>query len=223
MCSCVFTISYFLFLLYIFSMDERNLKTVDYYDKEAQSWSDSHGGNEKVSWWEKEMETFKSYLPNGSIIEVGAGGGKDAEALIKLGYDYTGTDASEGLLELARKRNPDTRFFQKYVHELEPSMGLFDGFWASAVLLHIPREEIEESLNAISSVIKEDGIGFITMKEGVGERLDTQTGRLFTYYTEDDFSRHLGNTGFSVLRFEERITEEETWLIFYVKKEPQSL
>jgi hypothetical protein len=61
------------------------------------------------------------------------------------------------------------------------------------------------------------------MKEGVGERLDTQTGRLFTYYTEDDFSRHLGNTGFSVLRFEERITEEETWLIFYVKKEPQSL
>ena len=199
-------------------MDERKLKTVDYYNDEARNWADGHGGNEKDSWWAGEMKTFHDYLPSGSIIEVGAGAGKDAEALIKLGYEYTGTDASIGLLELAEMRNPGAKFFQKYVHEFEPSMGSFDGFWASAVLLHIPREEIEESLNAISSILVPDGIGFITMKEGVSDRIDTETGRLFIYYSEDEFTQHLNNTGFSVLKFEKRVTSKDTWLIFYVKK-----
>lgn len=199
-------------------MDERKLKTVSYYDEEARNWSDSHGGDDTDSWWAKEMKTFHEYLPTGSVIEIGAGAGKDAESLIKLGYDYTGTDASIGLLELAEKRNPGARFFQKYVHELEPSLGTFDGFWASAVLLHIPREEIEESLNAISSILVTEGIGFITMKEGGGERIDPQTGRLFSYYSEEEFTQHLNNTGFSVLKSEKRITTKDSWLIFYVKK-----
>jgi 2-polyprenyl-3-methyl-5-hydroxy-6-metoxy-1,4-benzoquinol methylase len=203
-------------------MDERKLKTVSYYDTQAQNWSNSHGGDDKDSWWRKEMQIFHAYLPSGSLVEIGAGAGKDAESLIRLGYDYTGTDASVGLLKLAEKRNPSAKFIQRYVHEFEPSMGQYDGFWAAAVLLHIPREEIEGSLNAISSVLKTNGVGFITMKEGVGERLDSQTGRLFTYYTENEFSNHLENTGFTILEFQKRVTEKDTWLIFYVKKDSQS-
>jgi SAM-dependent methyltransferase len=199
-------------------MDEREVNTVKYYDNKAQEWANSHGGDEKDSWWANEMGTFHSFLPSGSVIEIGAGVGKDAKALIELGYDYTGIDASIGLIELAEKRNPDAKFLHKYVNELEPSIGTFDGFWASAVLLHIPREEIEESLNAISSVVKSGGIGFITLKGGEGEMIDEKTGRFFTYFSKEGFTEHLKNTGFSVLKFEYRIAERENWLVFYVKK-----
>jgi len=165
------------------------------------------------------MKRFNEYLPNGKLLEIGSGVGKDAEALIKLGYDYTGTDASSGLLELARKRNPSVAFIQRYAHEINPSLGEFDGFWASAVLLHIPRDEMQDSLLAISSVLKNEGIGFITMKEGEGERVDEKTGRLYTYYKEDEFTKVLESVGFSVLERGRRDTEKDNWLIYYVKKE----
>jgi len=200
-------------------MNDIKLETVNYYNQEAASWSASHGGDEKNSWWNDEMTRFNEYLPSGRILEIGSGVGKDAEALIRLGYDYTGTDASNGLLELARKRNPSATFIQRYAHEIDPSLGEFDGFWASAVLLHIPRDEMRDSLLAISSVIKNDGVGFITMKEGEGERVDEKTGRLFTYYDEEEFTNVLESANFSVLEVGRRDTEKDNWLIFYVKKE----
>ncbi len=200
-------------------MDDKKVETVKYYDQAANSWSASHGGDDKESWWKDEMTRFNEYLPSGRILEIGSGVGKDAEALIRLGYDYTGTDASNGLLELARKRNPSATFIQRYAHEIDHSLGEFDGFWASAVLLHIPRDEMRDSLLAISSVIKNDGVGFITMKEGEDERVDEKTGRLFTYYKEEEFRDVLESTGFSVLEVGRRDTEKDNWLIFYVKKE----
>lgn len=200
-------------------MDDKKVETVKYYDQEANSWSASHGGDDKESWWKDEMTRFNEYLPSGRILEIGSGVGKDAEALIRLGYDYTGTDASNGLLEFARKRNPSATFIQRYAHEIDHSLGEFDGFWASAVLLHIPRDEMRDSLLAISSVIKNDGVGFITMKEGEDERVDEKTGRLFTYYKEEEFRDVLESTGFSVLEVGRRDTEKDNWLIFYVKKE----
>lgn len=200
-------------------MDDKKVETVKYYDQEANSWSASHGGDDKESWWKDEMTRFNEYLPSGRILEIGSGVGKDAESLIRLGYDYTGTDASNGLLELARKRNPSATFIQRYAHKIDHSLGEFDGFWASAVLLHIPRDEMRDSLLAISSVIKNDGVGFITMKEGEDERVDEKTGRLFTYYKEEEFRDVLESTGFSVLEVGRRDTEKDNWLLFYVRKE----
>lgn len=199
-------------------MSDIKVKTVEYYDNEANTWSASHGGDDDESWWKDEMTRFKEYLPNGKVIEIGSGVGKDAQALISLGYDYVGTDASIGLLELARQRNPLALFVKKYIHELDSSLGEFDGFWASAVLLHIPRDEMINSLLVISSVLKKDGIGFITMKEGEGEQIDEKTGRLFTYYKEHEFRDVLESTGFFVLEVKKRDTEKDNWLIFYVKK-----
>lgn len=194
------------------------IQTINYYDLKAIEWYSTHGGEERDSWWKKEMQRFNEYLPFGNIIEIGAGVGKDAEALIAMGYDYLGTDASTGLLGIAKRRNPNATFIQKYVHEIEPSIGLFDGFWASAVLLHIPREEILESLTAISSVVKKGGIGFITLKEGDGEIIEKETGRLFTYFREGEFRKTLEETGFSTLEVGRRMPPKEDWLIFYIQK-----
>ena len=109
-------------------MNNPKVRTVRYYNEKANSWSASHGGNDKESWWKDEMKKFEEYLPSGRIIEIGSGAGKDAQALINLGYDNEGTDASVGLLELDKQRNPLVLFIQKYVHELDPSLGEFDGF-----------------------------------------------------------------------------------------------
>ena len=192
-------------------------KTVKFYDEKAAVWSSTHGGKDEESWWKKEMSKFHTYLPGGSVIEIGSGTGKDAEALVRLGYKYTGTDASAGLLKLAQERNPKVTFLNKYAHELEPSIGTFDGFWAVAVLLHIPRADIDKTLTAISSVLRTGAIGFITLKEGDGERIDEETGRLFTYYRDPEFKKILERNNFKILETEKK-EDVSTWLIYYVEK-----
>jgi hypothetical protein len=78
---------------------------------------------------------------------------------------------------------------------------------------------MNESLLAISSVLRNGGIGFIVMKEGEGERIDPDTGRLFTYYQDDELKTVLEENGFEVLDTGRRDTEKDNYLIYYVKKE----
>lgn len=111
-------------------------------------------------------------LPTGKVLEIGSGGGRDAKELIAKGYKYTGTDVSKGLLEEARKANPSTVFLRQSVYDLDFPDNTFDGFWASAVLLHIPKDRIDEALSRLRAVVRNDGIGFISIKQGEGQKIE---------------------------------------------------
>lgn len=193
-------------------------KTVDYYDREAENWASAHHGNETGSYWEDEMERFHGLLPAGKILEIGSGTGKDAAALIALGYNYVGTDASKGLLQMAKKRNPSASFFLKSVEELDFPEGEFDGFWTAATLLHIPKNKIDNALTTIRKQLKPSGIGFISVKQGEGEKVDEPTGRWFAYYGHGEFSDILSRNGYEVVESKVKPTEgETTWLIYFVR------
>jgi len=194
-------------------------KTISYYDQNAATWSATHGGSEEESYWKSEMDKFHELLPIGKVLEIGSGGGKDAKALIKL-YEYAGTDASKGLIEIAQKRNPEGRFINVAVEKLDFPEGSFDGFWASAVLLHIPKERIDIALQRIKKQIRGGGVGFISLKEGVGEKEDPETGRWFSYYKMDEFKGILNKNGFEIIKTDERKEEKgarPNWLLFYVR------
>lgn len=198
---------------------DREQATVDYYDREAENWATAHDGHEESSYWAREMDMFHRLLPKGKVLEIGSGTGKDASALIALGYDYTGTDASEGLLKIARKRNPTASFKRVGVHELDFPGGTFDGFWTAATLLHIPKDKIDQALTKIGQVVKPGGIGFVSMKAGAGERTDPETGRWFSYYSQEDFRGVLKRNGFEVVEEQTRKGEKDWWLVYFVRKE----
>jgi ubiquinone/menaquinone biosynthesis C-methylase UbiE len=120
------------------------------YDTRPKAWAryfDDAGG------WPLQLAKFKKLLPMGKILEIGAGTGRDAAVLADAGYEYVGSDVSEGLLKIAKERLPNLKFVTQSVYDLRFSEK-FDGFWASAVLLHIPRSRINEALQKIKSVIK---------------------------------------------------------------------
>lgn len=192
-------------------------QTVGYYDTKAETWATAHHGDEDVSYWQNEMERFHELLPKGRILEIGSGSGKDASALIALGYDYTGTDASEGLLKVAQKRNPEAILKLVAVHDLDFPEHEFDGFWTAATLLHIPKDRIDEALQKIKSQVKLGGVGFITMKAGSGEREDPETGRWFAYYSKEEFQKTLEKNDFQIIEVKTRKGEKDWWLCFWVK------
>lgn len=194
--------------------------TVNTYDRQAENWSSGHGS---ANFWGEEMTRFKELLPSGRILEIGAGGGRDAKELIEGGYDYYGTDISAGLLKQARKNNPGVSFEEVSVYDLDYEE-LFDGFWCSAVLLHIPRPRIDDALQAVNKNMKRGAFGFIAIKEGEGERLEADDKssqgdeRFFVYWTNDDFSKKLVDNGFEIVERGYRPMSERTkWLTYIVQ------
>lgn len=197
--------------------------TIETYDKVAEIWSSTH---HQEDFWAVEMKRFNELLPTGRILDIGCGGSRDAFGLLALGFEYVGTDISVALLSIAKKDHPHQRFYKQSVYELSfPDSEKFDGFWCSAVLLHIPRKRMNEALARVRSVIKQDAIGFISLKDGVGEKLEAETWingeihkRFFSYWSRDEFSQTLTKNGFGIIDYIYRPDSEKTrWHCFFVK------
>lgn len=195
-------------------LNPQELATVDYYDSLTSEWIESHS---TPHYWNTAFERFGKLLPKGFVIEVGAGAGRDAKDLISMGYKYLGTDVSENLLEVARANNPDATFLNRSVYELGFWDDAFDGFWASAVLLHQPKDKVGLALDELHRVTRPGGVGFISLKYGEGEQVESD-GRLFSYYDYREFDSYLQDSG---LQTTEKIIwpagRYATWLIYLVK------
>jgi len=205
------------------NLSEAEQATVDSYNRNAEHWSSLHstpGGSFL------EMRTLRTELPKGAkILDIGSGSGRHARELTSLGFDYTGIDISEGLLEEARKRNPDAKFLKMSMYDLDFLPDTFDGFWAIASLLHIPKARIDEVLQGIRRVVKTDGIGIIKVKSGEGEELKREESaaghiydRFFSYYTPEEIEKVLRRNGFDLVRFDPQYADGTTWLTYRVKK-----
>lgn len=194
-------------------LTSKERKTKEYYDRTAGEWASEHLTHK---FWGS-MDKFYELLPSGKVIEIGCGGGRDAKDYLIGKYDYVGTDVSEGLLAEARKRNPKSKFLNQSVYNLDFPENTFDGFWAAAVLLHIPKRRIDEALGKIHEVVKNKEVGFISLKQGEGERED-EKGRWFAYYSKEEFDKILSDDGFEIVGFNlQPMTEKTIWLIYLVR------
>jgi len=140
---------------------------------------------------------FLERIPaGGSILDAGCGPGRDAREFLNRGYQVTACDASARMVELARKKTGiqvvQLRFQDfNYVSQ-------FDGIWACASLLHVPLQELDESLGRLQRALKPGGICFVSFKHGNGERIED--GKRFLDFTEDDLRHRLiGIHGFDVV------------------------
>ncbi|MHB8362050.1 MAG: class I SAM-dependent methyltransferase [Patescibacteria group bacterium] len=173
------------------------------YNKIAHEWCTDHSSQ---TFNQKDMLFFKSLLlPAKKIIEIGSGGGRDSLELSGT-YDYIGIDISRELIKEAKKTNPSAIFLNQSVYNIEFPENLFDGFWAAASLLHIPKRKIGIALGNIHKIVKNEGIGLISIKQGTGEKMvgkKMKSGyisqRFFSFYKKQEFTDLLQQSGFEVL------------------------
>jgi len=198
-------------------LTEQEKITIKTYDKIAAEWSKKHHIHD---YWKEELKLFKKFLPIGKIIDIGCGGGRDAKPLSNLGYKYLGTDISTGLLKEAKKNNPGIKFIYKNLYKPSFKSNTFDGFWASAIFLHIPKDRINLILQR--NWIKQGGVGFISVKEGGGEVLDNSDiegpVRFWSYYKLSEFRKLLMSNKFKILKnYRKKVIESTIWLIYFVE------
>lgn len=199
-------------------------KTTEAYNKIAEDYSKRNYNH----FWQEEYKFYKSIIPGKKIVDLGCGAGRDAEVFVKDDFDYLGIDSSEEMLKIAKERVPAGRFEIMDLRSINLPVGSFDGFWASASLLHFPKKEVPTILNSFHNLLKNNGVGFISVKEkrGIDEGLirEEKCGgieRYFSFFTEEELDDFLKKAGFSISKhsylFEEAPSDTK-WLCFFVKK-----
>jgi SAM-dependent methyltransferase len=116
--------------------------------------------------------------PGSSILELGCGAGNHCAEMLSRGFNVRATDGSPEMAGIASRRlnHPvEAMLF----HELDAHEA-YDGVWASACLLHVPREELAGILARIHRALKPDGLFYASYKVGHGDGRDS-LGRYYNY------------------------------------------
>ena len=149
--------------------------TLRFYSDEAPIYTASGPHGES-----RHLAEFLELLPPGShILELGCGGGRDTEAMIRRGFVV---DATDGTPEIARKA--EVRIKQRVsvmrFDQLD-KIETYDAVWAHASLLHVPRVGLRKVLRLIHRALRPGGLHFGSFKEGDVEGRD-RFGRYFNFF-----------------------------------------
>lgn len=162
---------------------------------------------------------FLDLLPKRArILDAGCGSARDAAAFAALGYRLQAIDSSPAMVQMAKQRQipAEVMKFQEMTYQKK-----FDGLWACASLLHIPRIEINRVLDRFLVALKPRGILFASLKEGHGERI-VEDGRFFSYYELDEFTQVLKRSSWRVIRSTRTVGADGRVWLNYLAQRPTS-
>jgi len=151
--------------------------TLTFYRRRAQ---------EYAGWSKHRHRRLADFLallpPTASILELGCGAGGDTAHMLANGFDVRATDGSPEMAAEAARRlgHPvETMLF----HELD-AVADYHGIWASACLLHVPRNELGDVLARIWRALRPGGWFYASFKAGEAEGRD-KLDRYYNYPSSD--------------------------------------
>jgi SAM-dependent methyltransferase len=151
--------------------------TLQFYRRNAQSYADWAKGPSA------RLIGFLGLLPQGgSILELGCGAGNHAAEMLARGFILRATDGSPEMAEIASRRLNHLVETMRF-DELDDCEA-FDGIWASACLLHVPRAELAGILTRIHRALKSGGVFYASFKAGDDDGRDS-LGRYYNYVSSD--------------------------------------
>ncbi|MEI6053777.1 MAG: methyltransferase domain-containing protein [Candidatus Saccharibacteria bacterium] len=204
-------------------ISEDKIITKSFYDKNARNWVIKRSNLEACR---AEFEQYRELLPNGKILDLGCGTGRDASLFLAENYDYTGIDLSDGMIDEAKKLFPAGKFEAMDLCDLKFNDQSFDGIWSFAAYLHIPKKDISDAIKEANRVLKLGGIGYITIKKGNFESYLGEGGskRYWAFYGKNQFAKILQDNGFEIIKsWEDKRdynppTDVSIFLSYFIKK-----
>lgn len=148
---------------------EGHVKTIPHYDQNAEQLVSQY---ESLT-FEHVHPVLLDLLPSpgATILDVGAGSGRDAAWLASKGYDVVAAEPSEAMRALARKCHPSPRIH--WVGDSLPDLaqvrrlGLtFDLILLSAVWMHVPPASRPRALRKLATLLSPNGRIAISLRIG---------------------------------------------------------
>lgn len=196
------------------------------YDKIAEDWHKDHSDDD---WWIDGTDTFAKMLQkDAEVLDVGCGGGTKSKYLTGKGFNVTGIDFSKSMVEIAKREVPQGEF---HVLDMRNVLDLgkeFDGVFAQASLLHIPKSDVLSVIKKLVSVVKPGGIVYAAVKKiRLGQsseeiKLQDDFGyeykQFFSYFDLEEMRRYFKNAGLDIVWENEKQSGNTTWIQIIGKK-----
>jgi len=136
------------------------------------------------------QNSFSALLPKDAhVLDFGCGSGRDSLAFLRKGFFVDAADACPEFCEATKKltegfnTSGKIRIRQIHFSELCESQK-YDGIWACASLLHVPKQELPEILCKIEAALKPNGVFYCSFKFGDFEGM--RNGRYFSDFSETE-------------------------------------
>ncbi len=177
------------------------METIKFYDDHANDYFKKTLALQDKVW----MEKFSSHLQKGSkVLDMGCAFGRDCKTFVEKGFDTYGIDLSKKMIDKAKMFEKKAKFKVMDILKMKFPEEYFDGVWASAILLHLSKDDVKIALKEIWKVLKKGGIVFIGVKEGSGQGLFgdkryDNSRKFYSYYSEKEIRDLLNICGFSIL------------------------
>jgi SAM-dependent methyltransferase len=199
------------------------LQTIDAYERSAK---------ECVARWNKRrprrpslLVEWLQYLPAGTrLLDLGCGGGGDAGDLDLRGYRVVGVDRTSALLSAGRRRYRSLPLVRADLRQLPFHAMSFDGLWAAASLMHLPKPEARRILADLCKLVRPGGLFAATVTYGMKSRLVTDgwvPGRYFARWKKDELARAVRRAGWTILELNVVANRERKgrWLNLLAQKQ----
>ena len=164
--------------------DQVQTTTLDYYEKNGDLFAQDV---DNVNFSQMQLRFISKLPKQAKILDLGCGSGRDALAFLNAGFDVEAIDGSKKMCEIAQSKTGlsirNIRFGQL------DDQNKYDGVWACASLLHLPKNELPKVFSKIIEALKEEGIFYSSFKYGSFEGY--RNGRYFTDFTESSMNELL--------------------------------
>jgi len=157
--------------------------------------------------------------PGATVLDVGCGSGRDLLWFQKRGFTVVGLERSAGLADMARSR-VGCRVIVGDFEQFEFSVLTFDALLMVGALVHLPHPRMPAALQSIASAARKNGHLLVTLKRGVGRRVDSE-GRIFYLWENSRLREVFRNGRLQVERFFEQPSIAGTgdiWLGYVLRK-----
>lgn len=129
------------------------------------------------------QDAVQHWFRPGRTADIGCGSGRDTAWLKSVRYEVTGYDASEALLEEARRRHPGVPFEPAALPALSAlAAGSFQNVLCETVIMHLPVEEIPVAVDALWALLKPGGTLYLTWRVTEGASSRDDAGRLYSAF-----------------------------------------
>lgn len=192
-------------------------ETKEYYQNNAQAFFDDTV-NADIS---EQYDRFLKYIPNGGkILDFGCGSGRDTKAFLQKGYCVDAIDGSSELCKLASDYcGIQVKCMDFYdLSDIEK----YNGIWACASLLHIPKSEMPIILSKMKNALVNNGVIYASFK--LGDFEGNRNGRFFSDINPAIFDKLISDVT-RLVKIDEWFTEDvrpenkTTWYNIMLSKE----
>jgi len=137
-------------------------KTLKYYNENAQSFA---SGTVSVKFTKVQDKFLEKLNPDAYILDFGCGAGRDTKYFLSRGYQVDAVDGSEQLCRIASEYT-EIKVRQMLFQELDEKEK-YDGIWACASILHLPKKQLREVLKNMYAALKSKGWIYTSFTENL--------------------------------------------------------